>query len=77
MRLSKEDFTIGAIYRVASHQWVRRSEAEALLVKRTSMTEPKAKQLAEHWYSGPLSSKNIGKSYFPQNGQGRRRASQC
>lgn len=54
MRLSVEDFKIGAIYRVASKRLLPQAEAAALLARRTNLSEAKSAQLAAHWFAGPL-----------------------
>lgn len=49
MRLAKEDFTIGAIYRIGVRRRLNRETLARLLIDRAKMHSTKAEQLVAHW----------------------------
>lgn len=49
MTLSKQDFAIGAIYKMAEANKLPRANAEALLVERAKLKADEARQLASIW----------------------------
>jgi hypothetical protein len=48
---TKQDFTIGAIYRLGASRRLARSVIETLLVERARLKAATARQLAGHWFT--------------------------
>lgn len=51
MGLTKSDFTIGAIDRVAVRRGVTQGATEHLLIERAGLSRKEARNLAAHWFS--------------------------
>jgi hypothetical protein len=50
MALTREDFTIGAIERLAVRRGIGRAAVEELLNSRAGLSRMRARQLAGHWF---------------------------
>lgn len=48
-KLAKQDFTLGALYKLGARRGFNRETLVVLMVNRCRLSEAKAKQLAGHW----------------------------